>query len=76
MTDPCPHTEVEHHIANICEVMIHYPSEDYPCVCTGFTAGESAAMCGQCGHARSKHVNVRMCRPASGDFCPCRRVIA
>jgi hypothetical protein len=44
-------------------------------VCTGFEAGEDASVCKHCQHAREKHVNVRMCRPASGDFCPCRTVI-
>ncbi len=74
MTDPCTHSDSEHHVVNVCEEVIHYPSEDYPCFCTGFAAGEDAK-CGPCGHAASKHMNVRICRPANGDFCACRTVI-
>lgn len=75
MTDPCNHLPAEHRVVNLCDEMIHYPSEDYPCSCTGFRIGPSSEVCGECGHAASKHINVRMCRPANGDFCPCRTVI-
>lgn len=76
MADPCAHSESEHHPVNVCEEIVHYPSEDYPCFCGGFRSGDTAAVCGQCGHAAAKHVNLRLCRPVSGDFCPCRTVIA
>jgi hypothetical protein len=75
MTDPCTHSDAEHHLVNVCEEVIHYPSEDYPCMCTGFAKGSDGS-CGGCQHAAAKHVDMRICRPATGEFCTCRSVIA
>ncbi len=75
MSDPCAHSDSEHRIVNECEEVIHYPSEDYPCVCTGFAAGSDANICAHCQHAAAKHIKVRICRPASGPVCLCRTVI-
>ncbi|HSP17318.1 MAG TPA: hypothetical protein VLV78_21420 [Thermoanaerobaculia bacterium] len=75
MTDPCSHSDSEHHVVNVCEEVIHYPSEDYPCVCTGLSAGDKKSACERCGHPASKHQNVRICRPANGEFCVCRTII-
>ena len=75
MADSCTHPDAEHRVANVCEEFIHYPSEDYPCSCPGFARGDNPAMCLHCEHPKSRHTTVRMCRPASGEFCPCRTVI-
>lgn len=72
MTDPCAHSPVEHHVVNVCEEVIHYPSEDYPCSCPGYAEGLRRGMCGHCEHPESRHMTVRLCRPANGEFCPCR----
>ncbi len=72
MTDPCMHADSEHHIVNVCEEFIHYPSEDYPCACHGFAPAGDPNVCAECEHPKSRHATVRLCRPASGEFCPCR----
>ena len=74
MSDPCTHSDSEHHVVNVCEEVIHYPSEDYPCMCTGFAAAGNGA-CAACEHPAAKHVDMRLCRPATGEFCACRSVI-
>jgi len=61
----CPHPEEEHRLLATCQEVIHYPSEDYPCLCEGFE-GERAK-CEECSHAREKHVVVRVC-----GKCECR----
>lgn len=66
----CPHPDEDHQILAMCEEVIHYPSEDYPCLCEGFTG--SSETCERCQHARDRHVTVRVCRPSSGEFCSCR----
>jgi hypothetical protein len=71
MTNCCPHGEDEHHLVTVCQEVIHYPSEDYPCVCTSSAAEEGA--CADCGHAGRSHVARRICRPADGDMCGCTR---
>lgn len=71
MTRCCPHAEDEHHHLPTCQDVIHYPSEDYPCLCTHF-AGEGA-QCDECGHARTSHIVTRVCKPDSGEHCECRR---
>jgi len=52
-----------------CQEVIHYPSEDYPCLCPGFTAGDAPNRC-TCEHAQTSHVMLRVCRE-----CACRAVI-
>ena len=71
MTICCEHSPEEHHVADVCHQMIHYPSEDYPCVCNGLVA--EANVCSACGHAAGQHTRERVCRPAGGEFCACRR---
>ena len=64
----CAHTENEHREVTVCQEQIHYPSEDYPCLCERM-AGEN--VCTTCGHKRESHVVKQMCRPASGESCRC-----
>jgi len=68
MTTCCSHTEDEHHRVTICTEQIHYPSEDYPCLCEGM-AGDGA-VCPTCGHKRESHLTKRICRFAP-DSCDC-----
>ena len=76
MSDCCPHPESAHTLDRTCEAVIHYPSEDYPCLCsTGFVPGDDVSVCRECGHTREKHVRARVCKPESGEFCACRQVI-
>jgi hypothetical protein len=76
MSACCPHPEVVHTIDRTCEQVIHYPSEDYPCLCgTGFIPGEDPVVCRECGHSPAKHVKSRVCKPASGEYCVCRQII-
>lgn len=42
----------------ICEEVIHYPSEDYPCLCEELVLDESARVCLECGHEAAKHSEV------------------
>lgn len=71
MSDCCAHDETEHHLLAICQEVIHYPSEDYPCLCTGLAgAGEQ---CSSCNHPRDSHQPQRVCRPLSGELCGCSR---
>lgn len=67
----CPHSEEEHYLATHCLDVIHYPSEDYPCLCEGFD-GEGER-CGECAHKRESHQRVRECKPRSGEICTCRQ---
>lgn len=69
MSRCCPHREDEHHVLPTCQEVIHYPSEDYPCLCHGFRG--DADLCLECDHPRRKHVITRVCRPGSGEFCAC-----
>lgn len=72
MSRCCPHQEQEHHLTLTCQEVIHYPSEDYPCLCTGFRGG---ATCEDCDHPKASHRAARVCKPASGEYCACRREI-
>jgi len=67
MLDCCAHGEEEHDAATICEVQIHYPSEDYPCVCEGLVTEGLSDTCVDCGHGAEKHLVTRCCRS-----CHCR----
>ncbi len=69
----CEHSEQEHVVVSICDEQIHYPSEDYPCLCESFAAGGDGSACASCGHNAPAHVMMRLCRPASGSDCICRR---
>jgi hypothetical protein len=69
MSGCCPHRDDEHHILSTCQVVIHYPSEDYPCLCAGFNG--DADLCLECDHPRVKHVVRRVCTPASAESCSC-----
>lgn len=60
----CEHPADEHHRVTACQEVTHYPSEDYPCLCTGFEGGEA---CGVCHHPRASHVVTRVCAQ-----CECR----
>ena len=40
--------------ATICHEVIHYPSEDYPCLCERLVLDE-AGNCLECGHTAEKH---------------------
>jgi hypothetical protein len=52
-------------------VVIHYPSEDYPCLCENESAFESET-CAECQHPAAKHTRARVCKPVSGEICACR----
>jgi hypothetical protein len=69
MSRCCPHSEEEHQHLPTCQELIHYPDEDYSCLCGGFE-GEGER-CAECGHPRERHQISRVCRPASGEFCIC-----
>ncbi|MGN6183280.1 MAG: hypothetical protein ACTHQM_06445 [Thermoanaerobaculia bacterium] len=69
MSPCCPHPDQEHQLLATCQKVIHYPSEDYPCLCTGFR-GEGET-CAECEHEKSSHVVTRVCKPASGEYCNC-----
>jgi hypothetical protein len=68
----CRHSDDEHSVVNICHEVIHYPSEDYPCICPGFDPDDAVETCVECNHSAAKHPTERICRPSSGDFCACR----
>lgn len=59
----CPHEESKHRIASNCQEVIHYPSEDYPCLCPGLERCD-------CEHPPASHVTARVC-----DECACRTII-
>jgi hypothetical protein len=40
----------------ICDVQIHYPSEDYPCLCDRLVAQADGA-CATCTHPVEKHIS-------------------
>jgi len=59
MSACCPHSVDKHQLLATCQQVIHYPSEDYPCLCRGFEGdGDS---CAECEHARGHHVVTRVC---------------
>jgi hypothetical protein len=66
----CEHSADEHNVVEVCQQVIHYPSEDYPCVCNGLVV--EGEVCAACGHPVGLHVRERVCRPGSGEFCSCR----
>lgn len=68
MSRCCPHGDEEHRLLATCQVVIHYPSEDYPCLCHGFLG--DADVCLECDHPRAKHVTMRVCTP-SDQSCTC-----
>ncbi|HVS31399.1 MAG TPA: hypothetical protein VMS98_08080 [Thermoanaerobaculia bacterium] len=72
----CAHGPAEHHVIQTCEQVIHYPSEDYPCLCSGFEQSAQPDVCMTCEHALARHAVMRVCRPDSDDFCECRLVSA
>lgn len=55
----CPHPDEEHDELLTCQEVIHYPSEDYPCLCEGFRGTD---VCDECGHRREVHHATRVCR--------------
>lgn len=68
MSRCCPHPDEEHHDVETCQTVIHYPSEDYPCVCEGFQGDEGT--CAECQHKRESHLVRRVCKQCfecSGD---------
>jgi hypothetical protein len=69
MSRCCLHNEDEHAHVTVCMEQIHYPSEDYPCLCEGMAGG--GAVCETCGHKQGSHVVKRICRPKSGEPCNC-----
>jgi hypothetical protein len=75
MTTCCPHREHEHHVVSTCQEVTHYPSEDYPCLCSGFAGEQSSDRCARCSHARTMHATARVCKPESGEYCACRREV-
>jgi len=39
----------------ICEEVIHYPSEDYPCLCEQLVVDDAGKICLACEHDARKH---------------------
>lgn len=39
----------------VCEEVIHYPSEDYPCLCDRLLLDDAGKICMECGHDARKH---------------------
>jgi hypothetical protein len=68
MTGCCSHQDVEHDVLSTCQEVIHYPSEDYPCLCPGFEGEET---CSNCGHPEASHLTTRVCKPRDGSYCAC-----
>lgn len=66
----CPHPDSDHIAIEACQEVIHYPSEDYPCLCTGYVPGEGE-ICQVCEHRHTSHKVTRVCRPESGELCAC-----
>jgi len=58
----------------MCQDVIHYPSEDYPCLCGGYESGEKSGVCRHCSHRRESHAFARVCKPASKEFCACSKI--
>jgi hypothetical protein len=42
-------------MSEICEEVIHYPSEDYPCLCERLVLDDSGKVCLECEHDARKH---------------------
>lgn len=75
MNQCCPHSDDQHHLVDTCQDVVHYPSEDYPCLCSGYVAAAEGEQCSRCSHARKSHVRARVCRPAGGEVCGCQQRI-
>jgi len=71
MSACCPHSDDEHHFVRTCQHVTHYPSEDYPCLCTGFEPADDPTQCARCEHDAGMHKTVRVCRPANDEICGC-----
>ena len=69
----CGHADDQHRLTNMCQDVIHYPSEDYPCLCVGFESGDGG-VCGNCKHRRESHAFARVCK-VPGEYCGCSRVV-
>lgn len=69
----CGHLVDEHTTRRVCQVVIHYPSEDYPCHCGGEGEIKDGA-CVECEHRATEHVRKRRCSPLSGELCACVEV--
>lgn len=69
----CGHDLGDHVETSICQKVIHYPSEDYPCLCTGYVATENGD-CAECEHPVGLHVTVTRCKPPGGELCVCTRL--
>ena len=65
----CPHDDADHQVATICTDVIHYPSEDYPCLCEALTGDDEH--CTTCEYRRTSHVVTRTCKPRDGGVCEC-----
>lgn len=66
----CGHNESVHVAVHTCQVQIHYPNEDYPCVCGRFAESDDPLVCSECEHPKAMHKLEFRCRP-KGDFCTC-----
>ena len=44
--------------ASICEEVIHYPSEDYPCLCERLVLDDAGKICMECEPDALKHRTV------------------
>jgi hypothetical protein len=69
----CGHGVGDHQENSVCQKVIHYPSEDYPCLCSGFAAPAEGEDCTDCQHPRGLHVTVTRCKPSTGELCACSK---
>jgi len=60
MSRCCPHEDEKHQLLTTCQEVIHYPSEDYPCLCAALAA-DGSGKCAECGHKDTSHVVTRIC---------------
>lgn len=70
----CGHPESDHATLRVCQAVIHYPSEDYPCNCSG-EAPIQEGKCSECDHRAVEHVEKRRCSPSSGEICTCVEIL-
>lgn len=75
MSRCCPHDDSAHHLLVSCMEVVHYPSEDYPCICHAFETSAEHERCGKCGHPAKSHQTASVCRPANGEVCGCQRSV-
>ncbi|HEY5610116.1 MAG TPA: hypothetical protein VIL97_02830 [Thermoanaerobaculia bacterium] len=75
VTCHCGHSDADHVLLSACQEQVHYPDEDYPCMCADFAPGSDAVLCAECGHKRERHLDVMRCKQPLASACSCTRLI-